>query len=248
MKECKIKCTGYPEMCTPQKCNWYPELRQTIPVPQPEPDLLTEFTENDFIIRLCTIINQQEILVSRGIPYSPRQKAELIVTDAKDMGWKSPEQFAKCQQEIDRLKSIGIDLRSEVVVAHREANKYEARIKELEAHAGGGKAVRILGFTKKWEKLSQNTFTSFRYPRKDSDKGRDWHNGEILKIVFQPRHQNEYLGVARVISKVSKHVFEITKEEAIADGFTSYAEMMAFLKAGEPNVVINKLTLEWISK
>ena len=108
--------------------------------------------------------------------------------------------------------------------------------------------MRILGFSKKWDKLNHDTFTTFRYPRKDTDRGFDWHEAETLKIVFQPRHQNEYLVIAMIMSKDMKRVYQITHEEAVADGFANYAEMMAFLKAGEPNIKINKLTLNWIEK
>ena len=51
-----------------------------------------------------------------------------------------------------------------------------------------------------------------------------------------------------VMSKDMKRVYQITHEEAVADGFANYAEMMAFLKAGEPNIKINKLTLKWLEK
>lgn len=40
--------------------------------------------------------------------------------------------------------------------------------------------MRILGFSKKWDKLNNGKFTTFRYPRKDSLVGRDWHDGEVL--------------------------------------------------------------------
>jgi hypothetical protein len=105
--------------------------------------------------------------------------------------------------------------------------------------------MRILGFSKKWDKLKRDEFTTFRYPRKDSDKGRDWHEGEILKIVYQPRHQNEYLGIAQVISKDLKNPYSIDDEEAVADGFNNWSEMADFLKL-VPTSTINKLTLRWI--
>jgi hypothetical protein len=108
--------------------------------------------------------------------------------------------------------------------------------------------MRILGFTKKWPKLQQDEFTTFRYPRKDSDKGRDWHLGEELQIVFQPRHQNEYLGIVRVISKQPKEVQRITDEEAIADGFEDLPAMMEFLNPAYSFTVVNKLTLRWIER
>ena len=108
--------------------------------------------------------------------------------------------------------------------------------------------MRIFGFSRKWPKLQQDVYSSFRYPRKDSDKGRDWHLDEIVKVVYHPRQEGEYLGIAQFIGKQPKRVYQITKAEAIADGFDSYAEMMEFLKAGEPNIIINKLTLKWIER
>ena len=108
--------------------------------------------------------------------------------------------------------------------------------------------MRILGFSKKWDKLQQDEFTTFRYPRKDADKGRDWHDGETLKIVFQQRNDNEILGVAKVINKEPRSWYEITEQEAIADGFISSFEMWKFLKQPKSNDKFNKLTLKWISR
>ena len=108
--------------------------------------------------------------------------------------------------------------------------------------------MRILGFSKKWGKLQQDEFTTFRYPRKDAEKGRDWHNGEILKIVYQPRHANEILGVAQVINKEPRDWYEITEKEAMADGFESSFEMWKFLKQPKSNDLFNKLTLKWIKR
>ena len=108
--------------------------------------------------------------------------------------------------------------------------------------------MRILGFSQKWEKLKQPEFTTFRYQRKDADKGRDWHNGEILKIVYHPRHEHEYLGIAQVIKKETKQCQMITDEEAITDGFQDVGEMMDFLNPPAPAgmQIINKLTLRWL--
>ena len=111
--------------------------------------------------------------------------------------------------------------------------------------------MRILGFSKKWDKLNQKEFTTFRVPRKDTDKGRDWHNNEILKIVFQPRHQNEYLGIAQIICKKERWISDIRNDEAIADGFPGGKdEMWGWLlsahKGIEARTPINKLTLRWL--
>jgi hypothetical protein len=99
---------------------------------------------------------------------------------------------------------------------------------------------------RKWDKLKQPIFTTFQYRRKDAELGRDWHNGKTLKIVYHPRHEYEYLGIARVISKETKQCQMITEEEAVADGFEDVSEMMDFLKPQHSFDLINKLTLKWI--
>lgn len=108
--------------------------------------------------------------------------------------------------------------------------------------------MRILGFSKKWDKLNKDIFTTFRYRRKDADKGRDWHNGETLKIAYHPRHEHEVLGIAQVIKKEPKQCQMITDEEAIADGFQYVGKMMEFLNPPAPEgmQIINKLILKWI--
>jgi len=108
--------------------------------------------------------------------------------------------------------------------------------------------MRILGFSHKWQKLSNQEFTTFRYRRKDADRGRDWHNSEILKIVYRPRHEHEVLGIAQIIKKEPKQCQMVTDEEAVADGFQDIGEMMDFLNPPSPAgmQIINKLTLRWI--
>ena len=113
--------------------------------------------------------------------------------------------------------------------------------------------MRIMGFSKKWDKLEQSEFTTFRFPRKDTDRGRDWHNNEILKIVFQPRHQNEYLGTAQIICKKERWISDIRNDEAITDGFPGGKEemwrwLLASHKNCEARTPINKLTLKWVMK
>jgi len=109
--------------------------------------------------------------------------------------------------------------------------------------------VRILGFSKKWGKLNQPEFTTFRWRRKDAEKGMDWHNGEALKIVYRPRHEHEYMGIAQIIKKEPKQCQMITEEEAVADGFQDIGEMMDFLNppALAGMQIINKLTLKWLT-
>ncbi len=112
--------------------------------------------------------------------------------------------------------------------------------------------MRELGFSKKWPKLQQDEFTTFRLPRKDSDRGRDWHQGERVNVVYHSRRPDkEYLGVADIVSKEPKTVSAITQAEAIADGFPAgWSEMVRWLyhshkgiHMGQP---INKLTLRWV--
>lgn len=134
--------------------------------------------------------------------------------------------------------------------------------------------MRILGFSKKWDKLNNIEFTTFRFPRKD----RDWSVGEEVKIVFKPRRKGggEKLGIAKIIEKESRCMAwcsssltepKVTNEEAIADGFKdsylkpqfgfselvkiAYFFMWDFLwdcYGGERllNEPMNKLTLRWI--
>lgn len=113
--------------------------------------------------------------------------------------------------------------------------------------------MRILGFTKKWDKLNQPIFTTFRFPRRD----KDWQLDEIVKVVFRPRSKDrETLGVARIVQKSLRKIgtafeqYQPTEEEAKADGFPSLIEMNKWFSEiygsrifREP---INKFTLRWV--
>ena len=100
--------------------------------------------------------------------------------------------------------------------------------------------MRVLGFSKKWDKLSGIEFTTFRFPRKD----RDWSVGEEVQIVFKPRSkEREQLGTARIISKEFRYPLAITEEEAIKDGFNNALEMWVWLKKPKNDTPMNKLTL-----
>ncbi len=106
--------------------------------------------------------------------------------------------------------------------------------------------MRIISFTKRREKLSQDVFTTFRFPRKD----KDWWVGETVQVFFKSRSpQRERLGVARIIGKELKHIGDsnITENEAKEDGFESLDDMRRWMertytiaKTFNP---INKLTL-----
>ena len=58
--------------------------------------------------------------------------------------------------------------------------------------------MRILGFSRKWDKLKNDTFTTFRFERRDAD----WTVGEVVQVVYKPRTKGrEILGVATIIGK-----------------------------------------------
>lgn len=115
--------------------------------------------------------------------------------------------------------------------------------------------MRILGFSEKWKKLQQREFTTFRFPRKD----KDWQINEVVRIEFKPRSKDRgIMGTARIINKEPRWMKpklradlpDITREEAMADGFEDWRAMWEWLLKrydirkllGEP---MNKLTLRW---
>ena len=112
--------------------------------------------------------------------------------------------------------------------------------------------MRILGFSKKWEKLSQPEFTTFRFIRKD----RDWEIGEVVQVVYKPRQKGggELMGVAEIIAlKARANMQYISESEVRADGFESYDAMDLWMEKMygyrrwnfEP---MNKLTLRWVKR
>ncbi len=129
--------------------------------------------------------------------------------------------------------------------------------------------MRILGFSKKWDKLKQAEFTTFRFPRKD----KNWQIGEQVQVVFHPRHKDhETIGIAEIINKETRAMAwlgdktgapKISNDEAVADGFPDkgtiedglrlgYYSMWEFMwdnYGGERLLSehMNKLTLRWIS-
>lgn len=122
--------------------------------------------------------------------------------------------------------------------------------------------MRILGFTKHWLKLDNPEFTTFRYPRADSAKGRDWHIGETVQIVLHPRSKGrEILGTAEIIKKEERNIElnavpnlgirAITNAEAVADGFDNAFAMYGWVEktyGKDCKPIINKFTLRWIQK
>ena len=123
----------------------------------------------------------------------------------------------------------------------------------------GNAGMRMLGFSKRWQKLSNSQFTTFRFKRRDK---RDWQVDEVVKVVYKPRsREREVLGIAKIISKgmrwVRLSVFPdnegiliITEEEARGDGFDDIEDMMGWLYDiyGEryQEEPMNKLTLKWV--
>ena len=130
--------------------------------------------------------------------------------------------------------------------------------------------MRILGFSKKWDKLyNPILFTTFRYPRRD----RDWEVEEVVQVVFKPRTKDrEPLGIARIIRIKEKDMGNewrygfgmpvrppntpdmISPDEAKEDGFTGQhgggdvRAMIDFIKDYSRGNIVNKLTLYWIER
>ena len=108
--------------------------------------------------------------------------------------------------------------------------------------------MRELNFTRKWPKLSQPSFTTFRFPRQD----KDWEIGETIRIVYKARTRGrETLGEAIIVNKEKRYLAGITSEEAIEDGFPEgLAQMQRWLlsvyDAVQVRNLLHKLTLEWV--
>jgi len=117
--------------------------------------------------------------------------------------------------------------------------------------------MRILGFSKKWDKLNDMEFTTFRYPRVD----RDWYIGEKVQVFYKNRSpQRERLGIAQIVDRQPRELSPyfmdecqlVSYEECVADGFPNgLDEMVAFMEKQYGLDYIskfNKLTLRWIEK
>lgn len=114
--------------------------------------------------------------------------------------------------------------------------------------------MRVLGFSQRWQKLSNKEFTTFRFPRKD----RDWQEGEIVQVVYKPRSkEREIFGEARILEMDYKWVviwysgeWGITEEEAQLDGFVDRYDMLHWLEKTHGTrhcyEKMNKLTLRWV--
>jgi len=106
--------------------------------------------------------------------------------------------------------------------------------------------VRIVSFEKLWPKLTTDRFTTFRFPRKDKPLA----VGELVQVAYKARSPKDHtiLGLAEIKSTVPRQVWRITKAEALADGFTGTEQMLTYLNAGEPNTIVNKITLVWTQR
>lgn len=111
--------------------------------------------------------------------------------------------------------------------------------------------MRIISFSKKWDKLNQPVFTTFGLPRKDAALGRDWHENEKVQVYYHNRCKDrEFMGYA-VIKELEKTIVGIIDDEqAIEDGFANWHEMYDWLCKAHGgvvtlNTIINKLTITW---
>jgi len=118
--------------------------------------------------------------------------------------------------------------------------------------------MRILGFCRKWEKLNQPEFTTFRFARKD----KDWQPGETVQVVYKPRsHGRQVLGIAQILTKEPRGMSrgtpspfqKVSNEEAKHDGFADYFQMWEWLfdTYGGRRLIdepMNKLTLLMVRK
>ena len=111
--------------------------------------------------------------------------------------------------------------------------------------------MRILGFSKHWEKLNNDEFTTFRFPRED----KDWEIGERVQVFYKPRSSKnkQYLGVAEICNKEERpmYVYNIDGDrEAQEDGFANKHEMLLWLNKvyGKRWLYqsMNRLTLRWV--
>jgi hypothetical protein len=119
--------------------------------------------------------------------------------------------------------------------------------------------MRIISFAKRWGKLKKGFFSTFRYPRKDTD----WTVGEKVQVFIKNRSPHRiFLGIAEITCKAPRTLLITTdpipnnrgiatQREAKDDGFENLAEMAAFMsdyygKDYSPD--FNKLTLKWISR
>ena len=106
--------------------------------------------------------------------------------------------------------------------------------------------MRIISFSKRWQRLSKPEFTTFRFPRAD----KDWYVGEVVQVYYKSRSpQRDKLGEAEITSKV-KQLGAQSDEEAQADGFLDCEDMEKWMVKtygyAETWKPMNKITLRWL--
>ncbi len=106
--------------------------------------------------------------------------------------------------------------------------------------------------------MASPTFTTFRWPWKN---GREYHSGEIVKVVLHRRSKNRNVLGTALITLVEAIGFEIkkkatgititteiTNEMAQVDGFKNFGELSDYLFSGRPphaTDYVLRYTLEW---
>ncbi len=114
--------------------------------------------------------------------------------------------------------------------------------------------MRIISFSKKWDKLQQPEFTTFRFPRRD----KNWYIGETVQVFYKSRSpQREKLGIAEIIKSEVRKIatgyvpYRPTENEAKEDGFLSLLDMNTYFRKTYGSHIfeklINKLTLKWVA-
>jgi hypothetical protein len=115
--------------------------------------------------------------------------------------------------------------------------------------------MRIISFTKHWDKLKTPTFSTFRYPY--------WQEGWYVQVFYKNRNpvERQKLGEAKIIkvetveldptyvfSSFEKALRYITEQEAIEDGFTGIQDMLKWMRKIYGSGFISrmdKITLQW---
>lgn len=96
-------------------------------------------------------------------------------------------------------------------------------------------------------KLTQPSFTTFRFTRRD----KDWAVGEVVRVVYQARNKRNrsILGQAVIKAKKAVDINHIEIRDIMADGFATRYDMAQWLRKGGGNRYIfekvNRLVLVW---
>ena len=90
--------------------------------------------------------------------------------------------------------------------------------------------ARILSFSEYWinynvnkRKVDLDFFTTFRFPRADAAKGRDWHVAELIQVFYKSRSPNRaFICNGRIINVTPvwfRSPEDMMEKTAKADGF-----------------------------